>query len=1421
MVDLALPRDRDASDTIRGYVYQVDQTIARWLDLAPEQVLELERGEDIDLTALTADADNQQRILEQVKCYRANLTLRSSTAIEALAGFIEHRAANPGLSLLFRYTTTATVGMEQPSHLPGHLPGIAAWEKLRRGDDLSGDEEGLLKGIRATLNGAPQPSGLNLYTWERFTDFVKGASDGDLLALVRVVEWSTAALPGTTLSAHLHQQLVARGHATNARQAHTQYTHLFFHVFTVLRRVGIKRLTAEDLRAQLAVPALNSVDQAIHDALAERLSDLEARVREIEQATERHENTLLDVTAHLRRQQGFTATTVAIAPPDLSTPSIADGASRRIQAVRSLTEVVDSHAWTALHGGAGSGRTQLIALLAHGRRGRTVWLRLYGRATDAACQSIDAAFRTLTGWPPQPDRRVWFRRACQRLGRGSVLVLDDLPRLEGGDDLAGRLESLARAALSAGVHLVTIGAHRLPTALTGRLGSTVVREEPAPPFAADEAADILRSLGAPEETLQPATVGVINALADGHPMVLGAIARGLRRRGWRFVAEDIAALLARDDLGASDEATMARLASNVEDDQSRALLARLCLVGRPFSDDDVRALAAVSPPIAHPSIRLAEIQGLWVRREAAERLVVSPLIRGLVADLERETCSACHRTLAERILSGRTIDQYDALAAIAHSIQAGDVDRAGMVLAAALTGFDRSAPTLPDTGLFALWEPSLPDGISADVGIVVRAAQVAARRRRGLPVAALVADLDARVGSAPADAGWAIVVAAVYDTTHANRYLAPALRALPTVRLPDGAPLDLPTDAALDLFIWMHVDDISSSEQMREWLDVVGGLTSAQRAHAFDARVGALGCVHLVERLRSHEAGRPVSSRAWEWERPLAILEEVSRRARDLNLEVLWAAAVGAQIVVHAADGGHIDVARRLGDDALAVASPDPRVRFLLADALGRAYLSARRDDEALVWLDHAVAQNTDVFAYRRVRSLIDASRIVDGGRGGWWAVAHAEEAVRTVRAAPEIPESEMVRALGELAIAFSRAGDPMAAFGPWAEAGDRLLACKQDTERWKDLFVTYGHVSGYLTMLATTGSPMTQTPDGEAYMPPCQGMFFGPMVPGRASRYDGTHDCFVLVQLAMYAQAVGDDVRAATWIERGLDMARVTGQKLALLELGIDLIPQLVADDRFGAALDASLEVMPLGVALWHTRPHHRGLWSETDVAAVLGPRPNERWRDAEDTAARLALIPIAFRLATIAIDNLPRARTLASDVAASCRDVSVDAVAPGLWATAADIFADCYAVPETHAACRARIDLTDPSYNPTLHVLCILAATMQSDAPPQQAVADHIAVFEHASAVLSTTTAYRRIALPYLVAYWSAMVNRHAFQFGAPALLQTRFARAGDVPVDRQAQVILDAIADNLRVRLPNEAVAWLRSPDPHAMQHDAMTQ
>ena len=108
-------RKRDPHATFAGFVFQVNVTILRWLNLQSGQHLELEAGEDIDLIqAAAAQGLEGTHLLEQVKQLRGKrLTLRSADALEAIANFCQHRSSRPGENLAFRFLTTTSASKER------------------------------------------------------------------------------------------------------------------------------------------------------------------------------------------------------------------------------------------------------------------------------------------------------------------------------------------------------------------------------------------------------------------------------------------------------------------------------------------------------------------------------------------------------------------------------------------------------------------------------------------------------------------------------------------------------------------------------------------------------------------------------------------------------------------------------------------------------------------------------------------------------------------------------------------------------------------------------------------------------------------------------------------------------------------------------------------------------------------------------------------------------------------------------------------------------------------------------------------------------------------------------------------------------------------------------------------------------------
>ncbi|MGA2535413.1 MAG: hypothetical protein ABSF53_05320 [Terracidiphilus sp.] len=156
-----IPR-RDAFATFAGYVFQVNVTILRWLELAPAHHLELETGEDIDLVQGASEKGDKekQRVMEQLKQKGCTITLRNPDSIEAIANYCHHLEANPGASLRFRFLTTAEVTKER-SPWKTSQPAIELWEDIRQGRLPNAERTAALVALRDFLKVCPKPAELS------------------------------------------------------------------------------------------------------------------------------------------------------------------------------------------------------------------------------------------------------------------------------------------------------------------------------------------------------------------------------------------------------------------------------------------------------------------------------------------------------------------------------------------------------------------------------------------------------------------------------------------------------------------------------------------------------------------------------------------------------------------------------------------------------------------------------------------------------------------------------------------------------------------------------------------------------------------------------------------------------------------------------------------------------------------------------------------------------------------------------------------------------------------------------------------------------------------------------------------------------------------------------------------------------------
>ncbi|RUS94452.1 hypothetical protein DSM106972_093470 [Dulcicalothrix desertica PCC 7102] len=1417
------PRNRDASDTIRGYVYQVDLTIERWLNLQPDEYLQLECGEDIDLISRSLVGD-EQRLLEQVKNYTNSITLWSSVA--AIANFVEHRHNNSGSNLRFLYTTTASVTLERPS--PPMLKrneGIFIWEQIRQGSLQAISQDDALTGIRNILSRDKKPDNLPDTTWNVFRNFITTSSDDDLLDLINKFQWSTEALSAQSLSPRILEIIIQQQYATNDIEAEQLYQRLFLYVFKLLSQPSIKQLAIQDLIEQLSLPTLSENDHKLLNRLCNlesQVSSLKPRVSSLEQGLIQLQNVILPVSNQLQQelqQQGIdVAISYIFQPPDLSIPPMVEQLSRRVETVTTLARVYDSFTWLAIYGISGSGKTHLAVLLVQYIGTCCAWIKLRDLNIEKAVQELDKSLKLLTNLPPQSNRYNWYCHICQSLGNGALLVLDDLPELLGSDELSERLVQLARACNLYGVKLLSTSPYQLPFTLQELLEGQILYSTETPPFNDNEAAEILQAYGAPASVIQADTRFINILLAKQHPQLIVAIARYLRQHNWQTTGDIEERLFRGDYRSALNSQTVKRVLDSIEDENARDLLYRLCLTVGSFSQKDVQAVASVDPPIQRAIERLYTLVGLWVQCDVNERLLVSPLVKPLgSSNLLPETQKSCHQVLAELIISKHNLNSIDIENVIIHFLGAEDFNRAGLMLVSALDKLSKVDNAVYYGNLLSYWGSlPLPKEMNLSFRIILRGFQITARNKHNKPISYLTQDLDALLEEANEDDAIGVVTACmkVYpvfdqdDPIRANRYLRTVLQFLPSARIL-GNELVLPDSASLGFAIWTTAQGINTTEKLQDWINTVEQLTVEQRNFAFTHEVAELGCLIVSEDLWLKESEKPREEQ--NWPEVFVAYVDFAERAYRLDLELLWACAIWSKIIILAEYQHNISAAISVAEIALRLASSEPRVQFLIKGCIGQQLVNANRNNEAITWLSQALSENTNAYPIARIKALLSMSRAT-GEQDSPLAVEFARQAVVLAENTNNIDNTTLVKVLSEQAIAQGFSGEISAVFLSLDKAMKHLLACKSDTDNWKIIFTVFSHVTGYFTSIARTGSPPSVTRNGEPYATPRRGMFFH-LNPEIVTYYRRNLECTTLANLAIFAQAIGNNERAAVWSLKGIDDARATNQQGVLATLCFDAIPYLLDENCFAEVLDIAIDAGLFFTASVHqlqTGQLPRNF--EIDAEAILGDKPSELWLKAEQNTVLIGLLPTVFRIATVALHDSQFAKTQATEVAAICRQISTTSTDSYLWVTAAELLEQIYSQEASHDGILRYSRTFDSKNYAVLKVIGYLVATLQNDTPLSGAALEHsvIAPFVY-NQPATLTTIYRQVILPFFVKYWKNKFESMPLSFHSTQEINQIFNNIETIPEAERLQMILVAVALSLNVQMPRNTTKWIIESSP----------
>lgn len=182
---------REATASIRGYVYQFYQSIDTWIALRDDEWLFLEAAEDLDKHT------SEGVITTQIKDKPdRSVTLRSRDVIDSIEHFLQHASRNPSARVRFRFLTTASRGIETGHALP--IAGLDYWDTASR--DVSLVET--LVVFLETLDLGPQTQN---FIRTNTPQFIRDN-------LLSRVSWDTDAKPIDGVDSSIKKALVEIGH---------------------------------------------------------------------------------------------------------------------------------------------------------------------------------------------------------------------------------------------------------------------------------------------------------------------------------------------------------------------------------------------------------------------------------------------------------------------------------------------------------------------------------------------------------------------------------------------------------------------------------------------------------------------------------------------------------------------------------------------------------------------------------------------------------------------------------------------------------------------------------------------------------------------------------------------------------------------------------------------------------------------------------------------------------------------------------------------------------------------------------------------------------------------------------------------------------------------------------------------------------
>lgn len=621
---LASDPNRQATNTIQGYVYQAWESLHAWISLKDDEILYLEGAEDADLLSPTASTTTQ------VKHLSKNVTLRSPEIIEAITNYWTLKKKE-NRHVVFRFFTTAARGQEQGNPFNGQK-GLDYWENCKNKDQVSP--------LREFLKQADNlPSDL--------VSYLKTATDQEILDnIILPIYWLTERDTLPTLRKSIENSLILHGDKQGIKADDSIKT------APLLVDIIWKTLCKKNIEER----SLGKADFITGFETMTTTPVSKGELQLLRNASSKLADMMLNQGSLIPANPGGNTINAQILAPHIPDKKLFVARDLLKQTILSRLKTLD---FLAITGSSGMGKSILSLQAVEAERNN--WERISFRGIKS--EYIKAILNGLCDTTVHAPQNI---------------ILDDINFSQDYAIYTDAFEQFVLQLRAYGKKVIVTSQKGIPSQLASRLGLSINNELHIPIFTSEEIKELLQLNNCPPSELN-LWIKDIEITTKSHPQLVHARIRRLREEGW----DKSKIIFKTEELSLVKREAVSNLDLELPSPEARSLLLRLSILSGYFKQKNAIALARYPTTITTPAVFFNQLVGPYVEQVTEEYFSLSPLLdNSSQGNFSNEEVKNLHAIAGESYLS-KTLAPRDLSNIFLHGLASGS----GRILSFAFAAF--------------------------------------------------------------------------------------------------------------------------------------------------------------------------------------------------------------------------------------------------------------------------------------------------------------------------------------------------------------------------------------------------------------------------------------------------------------------------------------------------------------------------------------------------------------------------------------------------------------------------------------------------------------------------------------------------------------------------------------------------------------